>query len=65
MELAEIFSSHANDFLHNNKLCPEQLKAFHAIMQCRTAALGGHINRCDNCGFTRSGILGLWPITNY
>lgn len=53
MELAEIFSSHANDFLQNNKLCPEQLKAFHAIMQCRTAALGGHVDRCDNCGFTR------------
>ena len=53
MELADIFSSHANDFLQNNKLCPEQLKAFHAIMQCRSAALGGHIDRCDNCGFTR------------
>ena len=53
VELADIFSSHADDFLQNNKLCAEQLKAFHAIMQCRTAALGGHIDRCDNCGFTR------------
>jgi len=53
IELADIFSSHADDFPQNNKLCPEQLKAFHAIMKCRTAALGGHMDRCDNCGFAR------------
>lgn len=53
IELADIFSSHAKDFLQNHKLCPEQLKAFNAIMQCRTAALGGHIDHCDHCGYTR------------
>lgn len=53
VELADIFSSHAQDFLQSNRLCPEQVKAFTAIMQCRTAALGGHIDRCDECGFTR------------
>lgn len=53
IELADIFSSHEKDFLQNHKLCPEQLKAFNAIMQCRTAALGGHLERCDTCGYTR------------
>ncbi|MFA5514425.1 MAG: transposase zinc-binding domain-containing protein [Sphaerochaetaceae bacterium] len=53
VELADVFSSHAQDFLQSNRLCPEQAKAFTAIMQCRTAALGGHIDRCDECGFTR------------
>jgi hypothetical protein len=53
IELADIFSSHEKDFLQNHKLCPEQLKAFNAIMQCRTAVLGGHIDCCDNCGYTR------------
>jgi hypothetical protein len=53
IELADIFSSHAPDFLRNHSLCPEQLKAFTAIMQCRTAALGGHAECCDNCGYTR------------
>lgn len=53
IEIADIFSNRANDFLQNHKLCPEQLKAFNAIIQCRTAALGGHIDRCDNCGYTR------------
>ena len=53
IELADIFSGQATDFLRNHNLCTEQLKAFNAIMQCRTAALGGHIDRCDNCGYTR------------
>ena len=53
IELADIFSSHAKDFLQNHKLRPEQLKAFNAIIQCQTAALGGHIDHCDNCGYTR------------
>jgi hypothetical protein len=53
IELADIFSSYANDFLQTHNLCPEQLKAFNAIMQCRTSALGGHIDRCDNCGHTK------------
>lgn len=53
IELADIFSGQATDFLRKHTLCAEQLKAFNAIMQCRTAALGGHIDRCDNCGYTR------------
>jgi len=53
VELSDIFSGQATDFLRNHNLCPEQLKAFNAIMQCRTAALGGHVDRCDNCGYTR------------
>ena len=51
IELADIFRSHANTFLQNHKLCPEQLKAINDIMQCRTAALGGHIDYCENCGY--------------
>lgn len=53
IELADIFSDHAADFLRNHPLCPEQVKAFNAITQCRTAALGGHVDRCDNCGYAR------------
>lgn len=53
IELADIFRSHEKDFIQNRKLCSEQLKAFYAIMQCRTAALGGHIDYCDNCGYIR------------
>jgi len=53
VELADIFSSHEKDFLQNHKLCSDQLKAFTAIIQCRTAVLGGHIDCCDTCGYTR------------
>jgi len=27
-----------------------QLKVLNAITRCRTAALGGHRDQCDNCG---------------
>jgi len=53
IELAEIFSRHASDFLQVNHLHPNQQKAFDAIRQCRTAILGGHIDHCDQCGYTR------------
>jgi len=36
--------------------CPSfsihQQKTLRAISQCRTAALGGHVDTCDNCGHT-------------
>ncbi|MBU0486319.1 MAG: IS91 family transposase [Bacteroidetes bacterium] len=30
-----------------------QHKALRAIERCRTAALGGHVDRCDHCGYER------------
>lgn len=53
IELSDIFRSHQEVFLQKQKLCAEQRKAFKAIMQCRTSALGGHIDRCNNCGYTK------------
>lgn len=53
IELSDIFSSHAEDILQHHKLSSEQKKAFDAIMHCRTSVLGGHIDRCDNCGYTK------------
>ncbi|HLP38810.1 IS91 family transposase [Lacibacter sp.] len=53
IELADIFSDQATHFLNNHNLCPEQQKAFNAIIQCRTAVLGGHVDHCDNCGYIR------------
>ena len=31
-------------------MSPEQWRTMHAIKICRTAELGGHIDRCDHCG---------------
>jgi hypothetical protein len=34
-------------------LQPDQYKVANAIMDCRTSALGGHIDRCDHCTHER------------
>ena len=52
IELADIFSGHASDYLHHN-LCLEQQKAFDSIVKCRTAILGGHVDSCQSCGYSR------------
>ena len=53
IELADIFGVCGDDFLKTHNLCPDQLKAYHAIQNCRTAALGGHTDQCDQCGHCR------------
>lgn len=52
-DVALILSKYGEQFMHNHKLCPDQLKAFKAICQCRTSAMGGHIDRCNQCGHKR------------
>ena len=51
IELQDIFRQYIPGYQEANYLTPEQLKAVHAIIACRTAALGAHIDRCDECGF--------------
>ncbi len=53
IELADIFRASGDNFLNTHNLCSDQLKAFHAIENCRTATLGGHTDQCDNCGYTK------------
>lgn len=50
LDVAYIFKEYGGMFLGKHKLCIDQVKAFTAISQCRTAALGGHIASCDQCG---------------
>jgi len=52
LEVADIFRAHGpawRDALRGH-LSRAQLKVMSAIAQCRTAALGGHVLRCDGCG---------------
>lgn len=49
-EVADIFREYADDYRTNHILSPEQSKAITAIANCRTSALGGHIDQCDQCG---------------
>ena len=46
-ELADIFRLYGEEYRQNHPLPPQHLKVMHLIEICRTAALGGHIERCD------------------
>ena len=52
LEVADIFRSHGAAWRRANAghLSLGQLKAMAAIEACRTAELGGHVARCDDCG---------------
>ena len=54
VELADVLRQHLANFQEENPaLSPEQYKAVHAIQNCRTAVLGGHVDKCDSCGFEK------------
>jgi Putative transposase/Transposase zinc-binding domain len=52
LEVADIFRAHGPAWrdAQRGHLSLAQLKVMSAITQCRTAALGGHVLRCDGCG---------------
>jgi len=47
LELADIFVQFKDEL---PALTPEQHKAVRDIIRCRTDALGGHVDQCDQCG---------------
>lgn len=53
LQLADILSTYGQDYLAAHALARSQARAWRAIVACRTAALGGHVDRCDACGATR------------
>ena len=52
-EVADIFRLYGDDYRKFNSLSYEQNKVMHHIEICRTAALGGHAEQCDQCKFKR------------
>ena len=52
LEVADVFRTHEDDFLARweSVLSRVQRRAFDDIRACRTAALGGHVEQCDQCG---------------
>ena len=57
LEIADIFRDHGPAWRDANRghVSLGQLKVMSAIESCRTAALGGHVVRCEDaaCGFTQ------------
>ena len=51
-EVADILRAQGDRFLdrYRSSFDFQQLKAFRAILRCRTAALGGHRDGCPSCG---------------
>jgi hypothetical protein len=49
--VADIFRAHGERYRAGHVLAPEQARAMRAIEVCRTAALGGHLDRCDSCEY--------------
>ncbi len=55
LEVADIFQAFGREYreLHGSEMPLRHLRVMRAIEVCRTAELGGHIDRCDHCGQQR------------
>jgi len=53
VELADILRAYGESYRRDHPLPVSHLKVMQAVERCRTASLGGHIERCDSCGFER------------
>ena len=51
LEVADILHRYGRAYRQNNHLSYEQQKVISHIQACRTAALGGHVEQCTECGF--------------
>jgi hypothetical protein len=53
IEVQDIFKQHGENYMRTHKLPPHILKTIINIEDCRTAALGGHVDECEDCGESR------------
>jgi hypothetical protein len=55
LTLAEVFRRHGAAYRDQvgSALSTAQRRVMTAIERCRTAALGGHVDQCDRCGYRR------------
>ena len=51
--VADVLRRHGPAYLAAHPLSVAKAKVWRAILACRTAALGGHVETCDACGTTR------------
>lgn len=52
-DLARVFETFGPAWLASHRLPRGATKVWRAILACRTIALGGHVDTCDDCGATR------------
>jgi hypothetical protein len=56
LEVADVFRRYGEAYRqqHGASMSSAQRRVMTAIEVCRTAALGGHLERCDHCGHERN-----------
>lgn len=56
LEVADVFRRYGETYRqhHGASMSATQRRVMSAIEVCRTAALGGHLERCDQCGYERN-----------
>ena len=52
LEVADVFRRYGDAYLrrYGSQMLPSHRRAFYDILHCRTAAMGGHVYTCDQCG---------------
>jgi len=50
VEVADILRAHGDAYRARHPVSPEQATVLRRLCDCRTAALGGHVDTCDACG---------------
>jgi hypothetical protein len=53
LEIAHILQKHIEDYKRQYRLGPEHQKILSDLLNCRTAKMGGRVDRCDTCGSLR------------
>ncbi len=53
LEVADIFRRHGPAYRRKHPLARQPLRVMRAIESCRTAVLGGHVEECGHCDYTR------------
>jgi hypothetical protein len=52
-ELGDLLRRHGERYAATRRVSSVQRKVIRALSECRTAALGGHLEACDRCGHRR------------
>jgi hypothetical protein len=50
-ELADIFREYGTAYRRDHRMPLSHHKVMHAVEVCRTSYLGGHMRKCDSCGY--------------
>src|SRR5450755_3557706 len=53
LEVGDILRAQGEAYRALHPVTPEQSQVMRRLAACRTAALGGHVDACAGCGFTR------------